>query len=48
MFCRLRSEKYDLIIGSRYLAEGGTEGLSRERLAWSRAATARTSLAIMR
>ena len=40
MLRRLRSEKYDLIIGSRYLAGGGAEGLSRERLAWSRGATA--------
>jgi dolichol-phosphate mannosyltransferase len=40
MLRRLRSEKYDLIIGSRYLAEGGTEGLSSTRLAWSQAASA--------
>src|SRR5438132_5521861 len=35
----LRSEEYDLVIASRYLAEGNAEGLSRKRLSWSRAAT---------
>jgi dolichol-phosphate mannosyltransferase len=40
MLRRLRSEDHDLIIGSRYLAEGCAETLSRRRLAWSRVATA--------
>jgi dolichol-phosphate mannosyltransferase len=39
MLGRLRSEGFDLVIGSRYLAEGCVEGLSRKRLAWSQAAT---------
>jgi dolichol-phosphate mannosyltransferase len=39
MLRRMRSEDCDLIIASRYLAEGCAEGLSRKRLAWSRAAT---------
>src|SRR5205823_1404183 len=36
----LRREEHDLIIGSRFLAEGSTEGLSRTRRVWSRAASA--------
>ena len=39
MLQALRSEEYDLVIASRYLAEGNAEGLSRKRLSWSRAAT---------
>jgi dolichol-phosphate mannosyltransferase len=39
MLRRLRSEDYDLIIASRYVAEGCAKGLSSRRLAWSRAAT---------
>ena len=38
MLRRLRSEKYDLIIGSRYLDRGNAEILSRQRRAGSRAA----------
>ncbi len=36
MLKALQSGQHDLIVGSRYLAEGGTEGLSRKRLASSR------------
>jgi dolichol-phosphate mannosyltransferase len=39
MLQRLRGEQYDLVIGSRYLAEGHAEGLSRRRLLGSRVAT---------
>jgi len=39
MLRRLRSEGYDVIIASRYLAEGCAKGLSSKRLVWSRAAT---------
>jgi dolichol-phosphate mannosyltransferase len=40
MLRRMRSEDYDVIIASRYLAEGCAKGLPPKRLAWSRAATA--------
>jgi dolichol-phosphate mannosyltransferase len=39
MLQKLREEKYDLAIGSRFLAERPVEGLSRKRLVGSRAAT---------
>lgn len=42
MLQALRSGQHDLVIGSRYLAEGGTEGLSRKRLASSQLAGAMT------
>ena len=42
MLRRLRNENCDLIIASRYLAAGCPKGLSRRRLAWSRAATVLT------
>jgi dolichol-phosphate mannosyltransferase len=40
MLQTLRGGQYDLVIGSRYLSEGGTEGLSRKRLASSQLAGA--------
>jgi dolichol-phosphate mannosyltransferase len=40
MLQTLRSGQYDLVIGSRYLSEGGAEGLSRKRLASSQLAGA--------
>lgn len=38
MLSALRGGQYDLVIGSRYLSESGTEGLSRKRLASSQLA----------
>jgi dolichol-phosphate mannosyltransferase len=35
MLARLRSGQYDLVVGSRYLAEASAQGLSRRRLASS-------------
>ena len=40
MLKALRGGQYDLVIGSRYLSESGTEGLSRKRLASSQLAGA--------
>jgi dolichol-phosphate mannosyltransferase len=40
MLQTLRDGQYDLVIGSRYLSEGGAEGLSRKRLASSQLAGA--------
>jgi dolichol-phosphate mannosyltransferase len=40
MLKTLRTEPYDLVIGSRYLSESGTQGLSRKRLASSQLAGA--------
>jgi dolichol-phosphate mannosyltransferase len=40
MLTALRSGQHDLVIGSRYLSDGGTEGLSRKRLASSQLAGA--------
>src|SRR5437764_528845 len=39
MLQQLRKHDCDLAIGSRYLTEGCAAGLSRKRLAWSRAGT---------